>query len=155
MDTNTSETPELESYRHSSEDVVAALISDVHSGLSATEAKIRLARCGRNELAAEKPVPAWKKLLEQFSNVLVILLIVAGLLSAVLWLFERESALPYEAMAIFAIVTLNALMGYFQQVRAENALAALRQIQRPPTGAAAPSLPRRERIPKWAASPGC
>ena len=59
---------------------------------------------------------------------LVILLLVATLISAGLWLFERESALPYEAMAIFAVVLLNAVMGYVQESRAEEAVAALRQM---------------------------
>ena len=45
-----------------------------------------------------------------------------------LWLFERESALPYEAIAIFAVVLLNAVMGYIQESRAESAVAALRQM---------------------------
>ena len=59
---------------------------------------------------------------------LVILLLVAGSISAGLWLYERDSALPYEAIAIFAIVLLNALMGYIQEARAEQAVAALRQM---------------------------
>ena len=50
---------------------------------------------------------------------LVILLLIATLISAGLWLYERESALPYEAMAIFAVVLLNAIMGYIQESRAE------------------------------------
>jgi len=45
-----------------------------------------------------------------------------------LWLLERDSALPYEAIAILAVVVLNALMGYIQQSRAERAVAALRQM---------------------------
>ena len=59
---------------------------------------------------------------------LVILLLIATLISAGLWLYERESALPYEAMAIFAVVLLNAVMGYIQESRAEQAVAALRQM---------------------------
>jgi Ca2+-transporting ATPase len=46
----------------------------------------------------------------------------------VLWLIERDSALPYEAIAIFAIVVLNAALGYVQQTRAERAVAALRGL---------------------------
>jgi P-type Ca2+ transporter type 2C len=118
----------MEPYRQSVEDVLAALESDPRSGLSEREARARLERYGRNELTAEKPVPAWRKFLAQFTDVLVVLLLVAALISAGLWLYERESALPYEAMAIFAIVLLNALMGYFQQSRAEQAVAALRQM---------------------------
>ena len=59
---------------------------------------------------------------------LVILLIVAASISAGLWFYERDTALPYEAIAIFAIVLLNALMGYVQQARAERAVAALRRM---------------------------
>lgn len=70
----------------------------------------------------------WRKFLAQFQDVLVILLLIATLISAALWLYERESALPYEAIAIFAVVLLNAIMGDIQQSRAEQAVAALRQI---------------------------
>lgn len=45
-----------------------------------------------------------------------------------LWLAERESALPYEAIAILAVVLLNAVMGYIQESRAESAVAVLRQM---------------------------
>ncbi|HUF81718.1 MAG TPA: HAD-IC family P-type ATPase, partial [Burkholderiales bacterium] len=45
-----------------------------------------------------------------------------------MWLLERDSALPYEAIAILAVVVLNALMGYIQQSRAERAVAALRRM---------------------------
>ena len=96
--------------------------------MSAGEARARLERYGKNELTAEKPVPAWRKFLAQFQDVLVILLLIATVISAGLWLYERESALPYEAMAIFAVVLLNAVMGYLQQSRAEQAVAALRQM---------------------------
>ena len=73
-------------------------------------------------------MPAWRKFLAQFQDVLVILLLVATAISAGLWLYERESALPYEAIAIFAVVLLNAVMGYVQESRAEAAVAALRQM---------------------------
>ena len=79
-------------------------------------------------MTAEKPVPRWRKFLAQFQDVLVILLLIATVISAGLWLYERESALPYEAMAIFAVVLLNAVMGYIQESRAEQAVAALRQM---------------------------
>jgi magnesium-transporting ATPase (P-type) len=59
-------------------------------------------------------VPAWRKFLAQFRGVLVILLLIATLISVGLWLSEHESALPYEAMAIFAVLLLNAVMGYIQ-----------------------------------------
>ena len=101
-------------YQQSVDEVLAALDTDAHRGLSATEVTARLERYGRNELTAEEPVPAWRKFLAQFQDVLVILLLVATLISAGLWLYERESSLPYEAIAIFAVVLLNAIMGYIQ-----------------------------------------
>src|SRR3712207_489585 len=103
-----------EAYQQSVDEVLTALGTDARRGLSEAEARSRLERYGRNELTAEKPVPAWRKFLTQFQDVLVILLLIATLISAVLWLYERESALPYEAMAIFAVVLLNAIMGYIQ-----------------------------------------
>jgi Ca2+-transporting ATPase len=96
-------------YRHPANDVVAALASDARRGLSQEEARARLERYGKNELTAEKPVPAWRKFLGQFRDVLVILLLIATGISAALWLYEGESTLPYEAMAIFAVVLLNAV----------------------------------------------
>jgi Ca2+-transporting ATPase len=118
----------IEPYRQSIDHVLAALDTDRKAGLSERQAQERLARHGRNELTAQEPVPGWRKFFSQFTDVLVILLIVAGSVSAGLWLYERDSALPYEAIAIFAIVVLNALMGYVQQARAEQAVAALRQM---------------------------
>jgi P-type Ca2+ transporter type 2C len=115
-------------YRHPVDEVVAALDTDPERGLSQGEARARLDRYGRNELTGEKPVPAWRKFLAQFHDVLVVFLLIATAISAGLWLYERESALPYEAMAIFAVVLLNAVMGYVQQSRAERAVAALRQM---------------------------
>jgi Ca2+-transporting ATPase len=119
---------ETDPYRQPVDAVLAALGTDARLGLGEAEARARLERYGRNELAAEKPVPAWRKLLAQFHDALVILLLVATAISAGLWLVERDSALPYEAIAILAVVVLNALMGYAQQAKAEQAVAALRRM---------------------------
>ena len=115
-------------YRHPVDEVVATLDTDPERGLSQGEARARLDRYGRNELTGEKPVPAWQKFLAQFHDVLVVFLLIATAISAGLWLYELSSALPYEAMAILAVVLLNAVMGYVQQSRAEQAVAALRQM---------------------------
>src|SRR6202008_1768403 len=63
-----------------------------------------------------------------FRDVLVILLLIATAISAMLWAIERDAALPYEAIAIFAVVLLNATLGYVQESRAEAAVAALRAM---------------------------
>jgi P-type Ca2+ transporter type 2C len=80
---------------------------------------LRVERDGRNELTAEMPVPAWRRFLAQFRDVLVILLLAATAISVALWTVERDAALPYEAIAIFAVVLLNATMGYIQEARVE------------------------------------
>src|ERR1700761_1505829 len=115
-------------YRQEAREVIAALGSDAHRGLTQQEANRRLQEDGSNELAAEKPIPGWRKFLTQFQDELVILLLIATALSAGLWLYERESALPYEACAIFSVVLLNAAMGYIQESRAESAVAALKKM---------------------------
>ena len=115
-------------YRHSAEDVLSAFGTDASRGLSETEARIRLERYGPNRLVAEKPAPPWRRFLAQFQNALVILLLIATAISAGLWLFEGASALPYEALAILAIVLLNAIIGYVQESHAASAIAALRQM---------------------------
>jgi magnesium-transporting ATPase (P-type) len=115
-------------YRQSVDEVLTSLGTDAKHGLSREEARERLERYGINGLTVEKPIPRWRKFLAQFQDVLVILLRIATLISAGLWLYERESTLPYEAMAIFAVVLLNAVLGYIQESRAEQAVAALRQM---------------------------
>ena len=115
-------------YRRSAEEVVAELGSNPRLGLGSEEARARLGRYGPNELEAEKPVPAWQRFLAQFRDTLVILLLVATAVSVILWIFERDSALPYEGLAIFAIVLLNGVLGYVQESRAERAVAALRAM---------------------------
>ena len=71
-----------EAYQQRLDEVLAALNTDPRLGLSQAEARARLEKYGRNELTAEKPVPAWRKFLAQFQDVLVILLLVATLISA-------------------------------------------------------------------------
>jgi P-type Ca2+ transporter type 2C len=115
-------------YQQTADEVVHALGADAAQGLTSAEARNRLVRYGPNQLAAEPRVPAWKKFLSQFRNVLVILLLVATGISFVLWVYERDSALPYEAIAISAVVVLNAVLGFIQEERAESAIAALRQM---------------------------
>jgi Ca2+-transporting ATPase len=115
-------------YRQSVDDLSAELETDVRQGLTDAEAQSRLAQHGPNELAAEKPVPAWRRFLAQFQDVLVVLLLIATAISAVLWFIEQDASLPYEAIAILAVVLLNATMGYIQEARAEAAVVALRAM---------------------------
>ena len=105
-------------------DIFRELGADPEHGLTPDEAARRLEQHGPNELA-EAPRPGfWARLLRQFNNFIVIILIVAALVSALLgdWV---------EAAAIVAIVALNAALGVIQEGRAEEALAALRRMAAP------------------------
>jgi P-type Ca2+ transporter type 2C len=118
----------MQAHRQHADDVLAALQTDARRGLTDAEAWPRLERYGRNELATERATPAWARFLAQFQDVLVILLLIATGVSVGLWAYERDAALPYEAIAILAVVLLNATLGYVQQARAEAAVAALRAM---------------------------
>jgi Ca2+-transporting ATPase len=115
------------------EAVVSALGSDAAHGLTRAEAQQRLEQYGPNLLRSAPETPWWRRLLEQFENVLVIILLVAIAISVVEWLLQdpRESALPYEAIVIAVIVVLNALLGFFQEARAERSVRALMALAAP------------------------
>jgi Ca2+-transporting ATPase len=95
-----------------------------HHGLTDEEARKALALHGRNEIRKERPVSPIKLLLNQFRGPMTALLIAALAISAAL----KESA---DAAAIGTILVLNALMGFFQEYRAEKALKALRSMTAP------------------------
>ena len=110
-------------------DVVASeLNTDLALGLNQAEAAMRLARDGANRLAADASRPWLRRLLAQFTDVLVVLLLVAAAISAGLWVYERDGSVPYEALAILAVVLLNATLGYVEESRAAAAVAALRAM---------------------------
>ncbi len=127
------EAPEdrLPPYRRPAADVIAALRSDARRGLRSGEIPGLLERYGRNELPSAPPVPAWRRFLAQFQDVLTILLLVATAVSFVAWWIERDSPIPYEALTILAIVVLNGVLGFVQEGRAEQAVAALRAMSAP------------------------
>ena len=115
-------------YQQAAAAVITTLGSDATNGLTAEDARSRLAQYGPNELQAETPIPAWRKLLAQFQDVLVILLLIAAAISLVVWWYEGHEAVPYEALVIFAIVLFNGILGYVQEARAERSVAALRAM---------------------------
>jgi Ca2+-transporting ATPase len=120
-------------YRQSAAGALAALGSDGHRGLSRAEARRRLEQYGPNRLKSAPETPWWRRLLEQFENVLVIILLVAIVISVIEWVLQdpRETALPYEAIVITLIVVLNALLGFFQEARAEQSVRALMALAAP------------------------
>ncbi len=121
----------LPAYRRSAAEVIAAAGSDPRVGLRGAEAAALLARHGRNELPSEPPIPAWRRFLAQFANVLTILLLAAIAISFAAWWIEGTAPVPYEALTILAIVLLNAALGFVQEGRAEQALHALAAMAAP------------------------
>src|SRR5688572_2404084 len=67
---------EIPAYQQPFSQVLTALGADARRGLSDGEARVRLGRHGKNELTADTPVPAWRKCLAQFQDVLVVLLLI-------------------------------------------------------------------------------
>jgi cation-transporting ATPase F len=100
---------------------------DWATGLSAGEAAGRLARHGPNRLTQAPGKPAWKRFAGQLGQPLVLVLIAAGLVTSMLgeWV---------DASVIFGVVLVNAIIGYWQEAKAEGALAALaRSVATPVT----------------------
>ena len=108
--------------------VAAGLRSDLTAGLSIEEAAARLREYGPNELRAVPPMPWWERLLAQFRDPLIYLLLAAVAVSVVAWLLEREEPVPVDAIVIAAVVNLNAALGYMQEARAAGAVAALSKM---------------------------
>ena len=111
-------------YQHSGAEVVEAVGSDLHKGLSDQEAAIRLEKNGPNELKGKPHATLWEMLLEQFKDFLVIILIVASIVSA----FVGEVT---DSLVIIVIVVLNAALGVFQEAKAEKAMEALQRMAAP------------------------
>lgn len=110
------------------EAVLAAFGTDASTGLTREEARARRVRYGANVLRLKPPEARWKKFLYQFRDPLVILLLAAIGISLGVWGLEGADDVPLETIAIAAIVILNAVMGYAQEERAEQAVAALRRM---------------------------
>jgi potassium/sodium efflux P-type ATPase len=108
--------------------VAAEFGTDIARGLSSAEAEARLERYGPNRLQAAQAVPWWRKLLAQFADPLIYLLFAAVAVSLVAWVLEGGEGVPFEAVVILVIVVLNAVLGYVQEARAEQAVAALQRM---------------------------
>jgi P-type Ca2+ transporter type 2C len=104
------------------------LRTDPSSGLTSAEARARLESAGLNRLDPEPPVPAWRKLLAQFADPLVYLLLAAVVISIATWALEGAEGVPFEAVVIAIILVANAVLGYVQEARAEQAVAALQRM---------------------------
>lgn len=122
-------TKDFIAYQESIDSTVAAFDTDVRNGLSSTEAKGRLETHGANELEAEEKTTMFQKFIEQFKDFMIIVLLVAAAVSLVVGMVEGEG--PADSIVILLVVVLNAIMGVFQEAKAEEAIDALRDMASP------------------------
>ncbi len=123
-----------DSYAKSSSEVIGILKTDAAKGLTATEASARLEKVGKNTLGEEKKVPLWKRFAAQFADAMVIILIAAAGLSAFMAMSNNEGIDGWiDVIVILAIIILNAVLGVYQEGKADQALAALKKMSSPKT----------------------
>ncbi len=96
-------------------------LNTTSQGLSFEEAQSRLQKFGYNELVEKRKKTSFQMFLEQFKDLMILILIVAALVSG----FLGELA---DTIAIIVIVILNAVIGFFQEYRAEKAMEALKEM---------------------------
>jgi Ca2+-transporting ATPase len=106
------------------ETVLSRLNVKTDQGLSQTEVKTRVDEYGPNELVEHGAKNPWHILLDQFKETMVLVLIIAAVVSAMLGDWK-------DTLAILAIVILNAILGFVQEYRAEQAMQALKQMAAP------------------------
>ena len=111
-------------WHHLAADDALVRLDAQRTGLAKDAVEARRAQHGANRLPPPKRQPAWQRLLLQFHNVLIYVLLAAGVITAALghWL---------DAGVIFGVVVVNALIGFIQEGRAEEALDAIRDLLSP------------------------
>jgi Ca2+-transporting ATPase len=102
-------------------EVARELATDVTAGLTAAEAAVRLARHGPNAIQEGEKRSAWRMLADQFTDFMIIVLLVAAVISG----FIGELI---DTIAIAVIVLMNGTIGFIQEYRAEQAMAALKKL---------------------------
>ena len=120
------------------EKTLELLGSDRASGLTTQQVQERLQQYGPNELEETAGRSTWQILLDQFTNIMLLMLIAVALISGVLDALDWQAGrlkpgeIPFkDTVAILSIVILNGVLGYLQESRAEKALAALKQLSSP------------------------
>jgi len=128
----------------SAAEVAEALGADLKGGLTSAEARLRLEKFGPNELQEKKGRSPLAIFLEQFKGLIIWVLIAAALVSG----FLKEWV---DALAILAIIILNAVLGLIQEYRAEKSLAALKMLSAPSSkvvrDAVTALIPARQLVP--------
>ena len=113
-------------YKHTGEQVLDELKSGV-SGLSIQEVSVRQKSYGKNVLPSGKRASVWQLFIGQFKDVLIVVLLVAATISMILSLVE-EQKLGTESLLIYGIVIAIAIVGFFNEYRAEKTVESLRGL---------------------------
>jgi len=118
------------------EKTLSELGSDAQAGLTSKQVEERLQQYGSNELEETAGRSKWEILLDQFKNIMLVMLIAVAIISGVLDLIAlqqgKADGVPFkDTIAIMLIVILNGILGYLQESRAEKALAALKSLSSP------------------------
>ena len=111
-------------YRLAIDEVIRHLETDPEKGLAQEEAARRLRQFGPNELVERAGKPIWRMILDQLTEVMVIILLIAAIISFLL-------GEHIDAAVIMAIVVLNTILGFTQEYKAEQAMAALKKLAVP------------------------
>jgi len=106
------------------------ILSTNKDGLTSLEAEQRLEKFGLNELKTGEKVNPFVIFLNQFKDLLVIILIVAGLITAALGFIEKDDKVIIEVIAITVVIIINAGLGFYQEYSAEKAIEALRTMSK-------------------------
>ena len=113
-----------------SADTVLQKLESTTTGLSQKEAKERLQTYGPNELTSQKKVSLLQRFFAQFEDFMIIVLLCAAALSFLLSLMEGNADYV-DPLIILFVVTLNAVLGVFQEAKAEHSLEALKKLSAP------------------------
>ena len=121
----------MEYFSSKAEQVLQSLQTDPAQGLSAAEAARRLEQHGANVLREKKKKTNLQRFLDQFKDVMILILIAAAIVSFVIACVEGNPGEFFEPALILLIVILNAVMGMLQESKAEKALDALKSMSAP------------------------
>ncbi|MGM9629520.1 calcium-translocating P-type ATPase, PMCA-type [Butyricicoccus sp.] len=118
-------------HHETGEAVIHELDSDLSSGLSSSQAAQRKQQYGENRLREKKNKSNLRRFIDQFKDVMILILIAAAAVSFVIACIEGDPEGFFEPVLILLIVVLNAIMGVMQESKAEKALDALKNLSAP------------------------
>ena len=113
------------------EDLLKELSTDPEVGLTSAQVAERHARFGENRLREKKKRTTLQRFIDQFKDVMILILIAAAIVSFVVVVMEKNWGELFEPALILLIVILNAIMGVYQEGKAEKALDALKNMSAP------------------------